>query len=149
MAEYRFHHLERLRVDQALPHLLERAYDGGRRAVVRVPSEDMVASLNARLWSYDDASFLPHGATGDGDAASHPIFLTTGTENPNTATMLVLLAGAGPDSGDEAFDEVILLFDGRDEEALAEARSRWKGLKDQGRSPSYWREGDDGWERAR
>ena len=30
-------------------------------------SEEMVAALNERLWTYDDASFLPHGAAGDGD----------------------------------------------------------------------------------
>ena len=42
------------------------------------------------------------------------------------------------------------LFDGRDEEAIAEARREWKRLKDEGRALSYWREGEDGgWEKAR
>ena len=67
MKEVRFHHLERRRVDEALPGLLERALEEGRRVVVRVSSEEMVAALNERLWTYDDASFLPHGAAGDGD----------------------------------------------------------------------------------
>ncbi len=42
------------------------------------------------------------------------------------------------------FDQVVRLFDGRDEEALAEARREWKRLKDEGRALSYWREGEDG-----
>jgi DNA polymerase III subunit chi len=150
MAEFRFHHLERRRVDQALPSLLEQAYDEGRRVVVRASSDEMVEALNDRLWTYDDASFLPHGAAGDGDPMSQPIFLTARVENPNAATMLVLLAGAETSPADADFELTVRLFDGRDEEALAEARREWKRLKDEGRMLSYWREGEDGgWEKAR
>ena len=40
------------------------------------------------------------------------------------------------------------MFDGRDEAALAEARSEWRRLKDQERAISYWRETDEGgWEK--
>jgi DNA polymerase-3 subunit chi len=148
--EVRFHHLERQRVDQALPGLLEAALTDGRRVLVRASSDEMVAALNERLWTYDDASFLPHGAAGDGDPMTQPIFLTTEAENPNAATMLVRLPGveAGPD--DEAFDFIVLLFDGRDEATLSHARAEWRRLKDQGRPISYWRESDEGgWERAR
>ncbi len=150
MGEFRFHHLERRRVDQALPALLERAHDDGRRAIVRAPSQELVEALNARLWTYDDAGFLPHGAAGDGDPMSQPIFLTAKVENPNAATVLILLAGAEPSPDDAAFELVVRLFDGRDEEAVAEARREWKRLKDEGQPLSYWREGEDGgWERAR
>ena len=150
MGEFRFQHLERRRVDQALPALLELAYDEGRRVVVRASSQEMVEALNDRLWTYDDASFLPHGAAGDGDPMSQPIFLTAKVENPNAATMLVVLAGAETSPDDEAFDPVVRLFDGRDDEALAEARREWKRLKDEGRALSSWRERQDGgWERTR
>jgi len=150
VSEFRFHHLERRRVDEALPRILERALDEGRRVVVRAPSEDMAAALNDRLWTYDDASFLPHGASGDGDPAAQPIFLTSESENPNGATMLIRLSGATAAEGDEAFDLALLLFDGRDELALAHARAEWRRLKDLGSPISYWRESDEGgWERAR
>jgi DNA polymerase III subunit chi len=150
VSEVRFHHLERRRVDQALPRLLERALDEGRRVVVRASSDEMVAALNERLWTYDDASFLPHGAAGDGDPMTQPIFLTSEVENPNAATMLVRLSGADADEADDAFGLVVLMFDGRDEAALASARGEWRRLKDQGRTISYWRETDEGgWERAR
>ena len=49
----------------------------------------MVEALNDRLWTYDDASFLPHGAAGDGDPATQPVFLTERVENPNAASALV------------------------------------------------------------
>jgi DNA polymerase-3 subunit chi len=150
VTEVRFHHLEQRRVDQALPPLLEPALREGRRVLVRASSDEMVAALNERLWTYDDASFLPHGAAGDGDPMEQPIFLTSKVENPNAATMLVRLSGAETGEADDAFDLVVLLFDGRDEAALAHARGEWRRLTDQGRTISYWRESDEGgWERAR
>jgi DNA polymerase III subunit chi len=150
VTEIRFYHLEQRRLDQALPSLLERALEDGRRVLVRAASDEMVAALNERLWTYDDASFLPHGAAGDGDPMTQPIFLTSELENPNAATMLVRLSGAETGAADDAFDLVALLFDGRDEAALDHARGEWRRLKDQGHTISYWRESDEGgWERAR
>ena len=150
MTEVRFYHLERRRIDQALPGLLEGALEEGRRVLVRASSDEMVAALNERLWTYDDASFLPHGAAGDGDPMTQPIFLANEPDNPNAATMLVRLSGVEADDADEAFDLVVLMFDGRDEAALAHARGEWRRLKDEGRSISYWRESDEGgWEQAR
>jgi DNA polymerase-3 subunit chi len=150
VGEFRFHHLERRRIDQALPDLIVGILAQGQRIVVRAASAEMVEALNDRLWTYDDASFLPHGGAGDGDPATQPVFLTDRVENPNGASALVALAGAETSPDDAAFALVIRLFDGRDEEATQEARREWKRLKDEGFALSYWREGDDGgWERAR
>jgi DNA polymerase III subunit chi len=150
VTEIRFYHLERRRVDEALPFLLEHALDEGRRVLVRAASDEMVAALNERLWTYDDASFLPHGAAGDGDPMTQPVFLTAELANANAATMLVRLSAAETGDADGAFELVVLLFDGRDEAALAEARGEWRRLKDLGRAIGYWRESDEGgWEQAR
>jgi DNA polymerase-3 subunit chi len=150
VSEIRFHHLERRRVDEALASLLERAIEEGRRVLVRASSEEAAAALNERLWTYNDASFLPHGGAGDGDPTTQPIFLTADAGNPNAATMLVRLPGAERGEADEGFDLALLLFDGRDEPSLAHARAEWRRLKDQGRAISYWRESDEGgWEQAR
>jgi DNA polymerase III subunit chi len=150
VTEFRFYHLEQRRVDQALPSLLEAALEDKRRVLVRASSDEMVAALNELLWTYDDASFLPHGAAGDGDPMTQPIFLTSEVENPNAATMLVKLSGAESAGSDDAFDLVAMLFEARDGAALAHARSEWRRLKDEGRTISYWRETDEGaWERAR
>ena len=82
MTEIRFYHLEQRRVDQALPPLLERALEEGRRVLVRASSDEMVAALNERLWTYDDASFLPHGAAGDGDPMTQPSLSDQRTREP-------------------------------------------------------------------
>ncbi|MGD0639302.1 MAG: DNA polymerase III subunit chi [Roseiarcus sp.] len=154
MTEFRFYHLERRRIDQALPEILEDALARGQRAVVQAPSEEQAEALNERLWTYADESFLPHGAARDGEPQAQPIYLTAGEENPNGARLRVLLSGvgAGPfaEVAGAAYDCVILLFDGRDEEMRAEARKQWTLVKTAGAAPSYWREGEDGgWEKGR
>jgi DNA polymerase III subunit chi len=79
------------------------------------------------------------------------VYLTDGEENPNGAKLRVLLSGvdAAP-FAKQGYEKVILLFDGRDEEAKAEARRQWSSVKAAGAPLSYWREGDDGgWVQAR
>ena len=152
MVEVRFYHLERRRIDQALPDIVEEALRQGQRSVVQAPSREHVEALNERLWTYADESFLPHGSARDGDPHAQPVYLTDGDENPNGAALRVLLSGVGcePFLGEEAYQRVILLFDGRDEEAKAEARRQWSLVKASGAAPSYWREGEDGgWEKGR
>ena len=155
MPEFRFYHLERRRLDSALPEVLEGALAEGAHVVVQAASTEQVEALNERLWTYSDESFLPHGAARDGEPDAQPVYLTESEENPNGATLRVLLSGvdAAPFAGKPAgrpYERIILLFDGRDEVALTEARRQWSLVKAAGDPLSYWREGEDGgWEKAR
>ena len=152
MAEFRFYHLERRRIDQALPdHSRARAGAGPARVVVRARRRKRSRRSNDRLWTYADESFLPHGAARDGEPQAQPVYLTKATTTPTAPTMRVLCRGveAAP-SRQRAYERVIVLFDGRDEETNAEARRQWTLVKAAGAAPSYWREGEDGgWEKAR
>ena len=73
MPEFRFHHLERRRLDQALPDLLDSALAEGLRAVVQARSPEEVEAINERLWTFSEESFLPHGSARDGDAEAKTI----------------------------------------------------------------------------
>jgi DNA polymerase-3 subunit chi len=44
----------------------------------------------------------------------------------------------------DSFKRVFELFDGRDDEAVAAARGRWKSYKDGGHALSYWQQDDRG-----
>jgi DNA polymerase III subunit chi len=149
--EFRFHHLERRRIEQALPDFLEAALAEGHRIVVQTPSREWRDALNERLWTYREDSFLPHGSAADGDSTSQPIFLTETDEAPNGATLRVLLGPADVERfRDAECERVIVLFDSRDEAAMAEARTAWRQLTSAGAAPSYWKEGDEGgWVKAR
>jgi DNA polymerase-3 subunit chi len=144
--EIGFYHLQRAGLDQALPKVLEKVVERGLRAVVLAPTDERIESLNAQLWTYGDRTFLPHGAAADGFAEDQPIYLTTTEENPNGATVLVLVDGADPAYlGD--FERCLDMFDGRDDEAVAAARARWSARKDAGHEVAYWQQKPEGgWE---
>jgi DNA polymerase-3 subunit chi len=138
-----FYHLERTSLDQALPELLEKTLARGWKALVRSPARDRVEHLDGWLWSYRDDSFLPHGVSDEPLAERQPVLITTGMENANGADALFLIDDAEP--GDIApYARCVLLFDGRDEAAVAAARRRWSTFKAAGAAVSYWRQGESG-----
>lgn len=146
MSEIRFYHLENHRLEQALPGLLGKALQNDKRIIVRGTDKDRLKQLSEYLWVHNPANFIPHGMKEDGFEADQPVFLTAEEENPNKADMLVLIDGAKT-ADFSAFSLICLMFDGRDETALAHARSQWKALKDQGHDMTYWQQGENGWEK--
>ncbi|HWA23151.1 MAG TPA: DNA polymerase III subunit chi [Caulobacterales bacterium] len=147
MGELWFYHLGRSEIDAALPPLLEKCLQRGWRALVRGGVEERLDGLDVSLWTYRDESFLPHGRAGRDEPDRQPVWLTGAAGNANGAQALFLIDGA--DSSDsDTFERAIMLFDGRDEAALAIARTRWKAAKDGGVAVSYWKETDGGrWEK--
>ncbi len=152
MSEVLFYHLERAALEDVLPGLLERTRERGWKALVRVGSAEHMAALDRHLWTYNDHGFLAHGTAADGHAERQPIYLTTENENPNLAEVLFVVGGAAPDDWSDpavhAHTRIVLLFDGRDEEALAAARGQWKLAREAGHETTYWKQSADGrWEK--
>jgi DNA polymerase-3 subunit chi len=148
MPEIWFYHLVHQPLERALPTLLERSLARGWKAVVQATTDERIAALDSLLWTYSDSSFLAHGAARDGDGALQPIYLTTGAENPNAAAVRFLIEGADAAEaladGGAAYERLILMFDGGNEDQLAGARAQWRRLKDEGRDLAYWQQDDDG-----
>lgn len=150
MTKVSFYHLTTAPLEQALPVLLEKSLSAGLRVVLMAGSRERVAYLDAHLWIFDPASFIPHGSGRDGMEAQQPIFLTDADENPNNAELLVLTDGVTsrhlPD-----FTRCLNLFDGQDEAAVAQARAYWKDWNAAGHELIYYQQTDrGGWtEKAR
>ena len=146
MTEIGFYHLTSTSLERALPRLLERARAQGHSIVVRAGSPERVVRLDAILWTYDEASFLAHGSARDGNPWAQPIWLTERDENPNRATMLVLVDGSV--GGDlSSFARCADLFDGDDPTAVEAARERWRRAREAGHELTYWQQTAAGWER--
>lgn len=144
-----FYHLERSSLEQVLPELLEKTLQRGWKALVRTSQAERVEHLDGYLWSWREDSFLAHGPADEPFADRQPVLLTTALDNPNGAQALFLLDGADP--GDlTPHERCIVLFDGRDEAALAAARTSWKAFNKQGLTVSYWKQGAErGWEKQK
>ncbi|HWT97431.1 MAG TPA: DNA polymerase III subunit chi [Terriglobales bacterium] len=146
MTEIRFYHLQRARLEDVLPTMLERAYGRGQRALVALGSGERVEAMAAHLWTYRPDSFLPHGTPKDGEPAAQPIFLTDSADNPNGAQLLFLCDGALRDDL-SPFELVCELFDGNDETVVTAARQRWRDYKAAGHTLIYYQQTETGrWE---
>jgi DNA polymerase-3 subunit chi len=148
VAEVLFYHLQRQPLEAVLPTLLERTLERGWRAVVQGTTEERLAALDDHLWTFADDSFVPHGLAQEPQAKDHPVVLALDETNPNGATIRFLVEGA-PLPGDvSAYERLVVLFDGNDDEALAAARKDWKAVKDAGHAATYWQQDPRGrWER--
>ncbi|GBF27911.1 hypothetical protein MnTg02_02971 [bacterium MnTg02] len=145
--EVLFYHLERTTLERVLPGLLEKSLERGWRAVVQASSKERIEALDTVLWSYREDSFLPHGGANDEHAGLHPIVLTAEDVNPNGANIRFFVDGA--ESGDlSGYERAVYLFDGRDEDAVSQAREQWKKVQAAGYDATYWQQSESGkWER--
>lgn len=144
MSEVLFYHLERRTLDDVLPNLVEKTLERGWRALIRAESADRAAAIDTLLWTYNDQTFLPHAQAGDGDPARQPVLITAEDDNPNSANVMFIVGGATPPEWDSDFANmlarIVLMFDGRDGEALAAAREAWKHAKAANHDVTYWKE---------
>ena len=99
--------------------------------------------INTLLWTYNPATFLPHGSRKDGNEAEQPVYLTTLEENPNGANLLAVTDGSVPTEAN-VFTRILDIFDGRDEQEVTAARARWKTYKDAGQNLQYWQQQENG-----
>ena len=149
MSEVFFYHLERQSLEQALPLLLQATLKRDWRAVVQAGSAARVEALDSLLWTWREDSFLPHARAGDArfDPADQPIWLTADDDTPNGAHVLFLVDGAMRDNL-AGFERSVVIFNGRDEAAVAEARTHWKTLKEADHELTYWQQNTGGkWEK--
>ena len=145
MAEIGYYHLISTSLERVLPRLLERARAQGHRVVVRAASTERGEYLHTALWTYEEAAFLPHGSVRDGNPAMQPIWLTHRDENPNGATMIVLIDGLEAEDL-HAFARCADLFDGNNAGAVEAARRRWRRAREAGHHLAYWQQTASGWE---
>jgi DNA polymerase-3 subunit chi len=146
MTETLFYHLERRSLEDILPGLVEKSLARGWRCGIRTDSSERSDALDTLLWTYDDQSFLPHAQQGDGEPADQPVLISVEEGNPNSANIVFYVGGAMPSdwSGLSDLARVVLLFDGRDGDALAGARAAWKEAKAAGHDVTYWKETPSG-----
>jgi DNA polymerase-3 subunit chi len=146
VTETLFYHLERRSLEEILPGLVEKSLQRGWKALIRADTADRADALDTLLWTYDDQSFLAHAQAGDGEAARQPVLITVEEGNPNAAQIMFFVGGAQPVdwAGLNTLSRIVMLFDGRDEVALASARAAWKDAKGAGHDVTYWKESPSG-----
>lgn len=145
MTEIGFYHCTRSKPFDVLPVLAAKALEAGHRVAVHSSDMAELEALDRHLWTYDPASFLPHGID---HAPEQPVLLSDRFDAENGADLLISVGGKLPGEP-TAFRRILYLFDAGDEEAVAVARAHWKALAArEGVEPVYWTQGERGWRQA-
>jgi DNA polymerase-3 subunit chi len=144
MTEILFYHLQGQKLEGVLTPLLEKSLTRGWRVVVQGSSEERIDALDAHLWTYRDDGFLPHGTWREPEAAAQPVLLTLTDSNPNAANVRFLIEGATLPADAEAYERIVLVFDGDDDDAVTAARAHWSDAKAKGFEATYWQPDEQG-----
>jgi DNA polymerase-3 subunit chi len=144
VTEILFYHLQRQPLEAVLPTLIEKSLDRGWRVAVQVTTEERLQALDDHLWTYSDEAFLPHGTDREIDAADQPVVLTLAGANPNAASVRFLVEGAPVPEDASAYQRMVVMFDGNDQDALLLARDQWRAVKAGGHEATYWKQDEDG-----
>ncbi|MDC9824053.1 DNA polymerase III subunit chi [Devosia sp. ZB163] len=142
MAEILFYHLESQPLERVLPVLVEKSLERGWHVVVETGSEERAEAIDNLLWTYRDDSFLPHALAGGDADHLQPVLITTRPHNPNSAEVRFFVDRAVPQSGD-GYTRIVFMFSGHDPDAVSEARTAWKALRD-GNEVTYWQQDGNG-----
>lgn len=145
MGEVLFYHLTTRPLEQAAPAILEKCVERSWKVTIRCGSPERVAALDRHFWTYREDSFLPHGVAGADHADLQPIYITAGEEKPNVPEILFLVDGAST-TVDEMSTHMrtLLMFDGHDDAAVADARKIWKSVADSSLKAIYWAQNEEG-----
>ncbi|MGP9822748.1 DNA polymerase III subunit chi [Salinarimonas sp. NSM] len=144
MSDVWFYHLQRAGLEETLPRLVVKSREKGWRVAIRTTGEERRDALDDLLWTFEDESFLPHVTETDPQAADEAVVIQAGGRDLNAPDALLLVDGAPLPEDLGGYQRVILIFDGGDDEAVAQARVRWKSVKAAGHAASYWAQDEDG-----
>lgn len=148
MSDVRFYHLKSQTLDEALPALVMKAYDNGKkRILIRMPNKTDAERINTLLWTFKPDVFLPHASDKEGQPEKNPVFITAQTEgNLNEASVLIACNGADTKDAGE-YGLVCEIFADHDQDIVTQARTTWARHKEAGHTLTYWQQTPNGgWE---
>lgn len=144
-----FYELIATSLEKTLPKILEKVYEGGLKAIVRIESAERLKAIDGAMWTYTTMGFLPHGSSAD-PARFHihqPIWLTTGDDNPIGATVLVITTQEY--AMDKSYDRVLDIYDGNDPACAQSAKERMDMYQENGNEVVVWKQTLKGaWEKG-
>lgn len=112
--------------------LVRKAWQGGHAVVCYSRDTAQLADLDRALWSFSPTDFIPHVAVNDPLAAQTPVLLCDGSAEPPIGHHAVLVnLDAETPAFFSRFERLIEIV-GRNESAIAAARTRFRFYRDRG-----------------
>lgn len=147
MAEVFFYHLTRSPVQATLATLLDKSLAAGWSVQVRVGDPARLDWFDDQLWLVPEDGFLPHAIAGKAGDCDEPVLLTGPGQSAVGRQALACVDGADLSPAEMAqLTRGMILFDGRDDAAVAHARTQWRALTGAGVKAKYWSEETGAWQ---
>ena len=131
-----FYEVKGKRWEHVLCEVAAAALDAGERCYVWAPSEAKARELDDLLWTFLDASFLPHGLWQGEPSSDEPLAVGWRSGNPNGATCLLLGCAASLEQAKE-FRRIVDFVPMEDPVLRERARERFRALRQAGFSVSF------------
>jgi DNA polymerase-3 subunit chi len=122
--------------------LVEKAYQSNYKIIIKTSDSLLENEINKTLWTYSQKTFIPHGSSKDPLPEKHPIYITTGEENPNKANLKIFVNSIEPYKGN--FDKVLYIFLDNPENN-ENSRALYENYKINGASTTYHIQETQGW----
>ena len=147
MTEISFYHLQYSSAPTAVVRLVQKAADRKLPTLLLCQNEDMVKEVDELLWTFSTDAFIPHATDQDALTDQQPVLISSHHELPANHAELLVIQGRTA-ALDEAylkhFNKVMDVFDGSNDNDVAEARKRWAHYKKQGYTMTYWKQNQKG-----
>lgn len=72
--------------------LIEKCYYSDLKSIVLTADTEQQEMLNKNLWIYSRKQFIPHGSKVDPQPEKQPIYITDTLQNPNNASVLIIIS---------------------------------------------------------
>ncbi|CAA15296.1 unknown [Rickettsia prowazekii str. Madrid E] len=92
MQQFSIYHTSNELFLKAILRLIEKCYYSNFKSVILTTDVHQQEMLNKNLWTYSRKQFIPHGSKFDPQPAKQPIYITDELQNPNNASVLVIIS---------------------------------------------------------
>ncbi len=128
--------------------LVGRVFAASERLWIRVADEAAAAELDARLWTFDELSFIPHARPNDPVAGETPILIDPAPPGPDTPGVILNLAEDPVDTLPDGDSVRLLEVVFGDSPGRARGRERWAHYQAAGHTLNVHKINADGSARA-
>lgn len=127
--------------------LLEKVYSSGKRCIFFSPIEDRLKVIDKALWTFSTNAFIPHGDKKLGFRDKQPIYFTAECENPNAATVLMMVDSFDYSSWEGNFERILLVMNSADKNKsqLEVVSGLQSDLQKKLKNVKYWEQASSGW----
>lgn len=144
MGEAFFYQLDGQPPEAVLPRLLDLASGRGWPIELRGRTRERMEALDLALWG-PSTEFRPHGLAGGPHDGDQPLLLTWGPGARPRPCLCLIDGAAAAVAEAQASERVMIVFDGRDGDALATARAQWRDLTGAGLPARFYVRDGSSW----